>query len=179
MNAREDLETVLRELEEQVTYTQGQLFVVGCSTSEVLGKRIGTAGGMETAEELFPVLQRFAERNGVYLAFQGCEHINRAVTLEREAADMYGLEPVTVIPIAKAGGSMSAYAFGQMKNPVVVETIRAHGGIDIGQTFIGMHLKEVVIPIRTSIKTVGEAVVAVATTRPKLIGGVRASYTRE
>ena len=173
------LEQCLSEMEEQVRYEPNQLFVIGCSTSEIAGHRIGTKGGLDIAEAMYKPLKEFAVRNKLFLAFQGCEHINRALTMEREAAELYRLEPVTVIPVQKAGGSMSAVAYTQMKDPVVVESVRAHGGIDIGQTLIGMHLKPVVIPIRTSIKQIGDAVVTAATTRPKLIGGVRAVYTKD
>lgn len=173
------LEEILSELEQQIEFRKGQVFVVGCSTSEVAGKRIGTGGGLDIAENLFEPLEKFAARHQLFLAFQGCEHINRAVTVERQAAEKYGWDPVSVIPVAKAGGSMSAYAFSNMADPVVVEEIQAHAGIDIGQTMIGMHLKRVAVPLRTSVKLVGEAIVAAATTRPKLIGGERAAYDRE
>lgn len=173
------LEEVLSELEQQIQFKKGQVFVVGCSTSEIVGERIGTGGGLDIAESLFEPLQKFAARHRIFLAFQGCEHINRALTMERQAAEKYGWEPVSVIPVAKAGGSMSAYAFNNLQDPVVVEEIQAHGGIDIGQTMIGMHLKRVAVPVRTSVKLVGEAIVSAATTRPKLIGGERASYNRE
>ena len=173
------LEEVLSELEQQIQFKKGQVFVVGCSTSEIVGERIGTGGGLDIAESLFEPLQKFAARHRVFLAFQGCEHINRALTMERQAAEKYGWEPVSVIPVAKAGGSMSAYAFNNLQDPVVVEEIQAHGGIDIGQTMIGMHLKRVAVPVRTSVKLIGEAIVSAATTRPKLIGGERASYNRE
>lgn len=173
------LEETLSELEQQIEFRKGQVFVVGCSTSEIVGKRIGTAGGLDIAESLYETLDKFASRHRIFLAFQGCEHINRALTIERQAAEKYGWDPVTVIPVAKAGGSMSAYAFSNMKDPVVVEEIQAHAGIDIGQTMIGMHLKRVAVPLRTSVKLIGDAIVSAATTRPKLIGGERASYNRE
>lgn len=174
-----ELQTLLDEFVEQAPLKKGQLFVIGCSTSEVKGEKIGTAGGMEIAEALFRPLQNFANEQGVYLAFQGCEHLNRAITLERAAAEKYGYEEVAVVPVRKAGGSMSTYAYRHLEDPVVVEEIQAHAGIDIGQTLIGMHLKRVAVPIRTSVKTIGEAVVTAAKTRPKLIGGERAVYTLE
>lgn len=173
------LEETLSELEQQIEFRKGQVFVIGCSTSEITGKRIGTGGGLDIAESLFEPLEKFAARHKIHLAFQGCEHINRALTVERHTAEKYGWDPVTVIPVPKAGGSMSAYAFANMKDPVVVEEIQAHAGIDIGQTMIGMHLKRVAVPVRTSVKLIGEAIVSAATTRPKLIGGERASYDRE
>lgn len=173
------LEEILNELEQQIQFKKGQVFVVGCSTSEVAGKRIGTGGAMDIAGDLYGPLEKFAARHRIFLAFQGCEHINRALTIERQAAEKYGWEPVRVIPVAKAGGSMSAFAFTAMNDPVVVEEVQAHAGIDIGQTMIGMHLKRVAVPLRTSVKLVGEAIVSAATTRPKLIGGERARYDRE
>lgn len=173
---QKSLSQLLSEIEQQVTFREHQLFVVGCSTSEVLGQRIGTAGAMDVAQVLYTELNTFAKKNGLYLVFQGCEHINRALTMEAAAAEKYHLEPVHVVPVNTAGGSMSAYAYTQLENPVVVETVHAHAGLDIGQTLIGMHLKAVAVPIRTSVKMLGEAVVTVATTRPKLIGGVRAQY---
>ena len=171
-----DLRLALNEFEQQVKFTEDQLFVVGCSTSEVMGERIGTAGALDVAQVLYKEFSKFAQRHKVHLVFQGCEHINRALTLELAAAKKYHLEPVSVIPVRTAGGSMSAYAFSQMTEPVVVESIQAHYGIDIGQTLIGMHLKAVAVPIRTSVKHLGNAVITLATTRPKLIGGERAQY---
>lgn len=170
------IEQLLSEMADQLQLIPGTVFVVGCSTSEIVGKRIGTGGASEVAEVIYAPLKAFADRHKLHLAFQGCEHINRALTIERRTADKFRLDAVSVIPVKTAGGSMSAYAYQQMEDPVVVESIRAQAGIDIGQTLIGMHLKEVAVPIRTSIKQVGEAIVTAATTRPKLIGGERAQY---
>lgn len=178
-NVQKQLSQLLSEMEQQVEFLPKQLFVIGCSTSEIMGSKIGTAGAIEVAEILYEEFAKFAKKHDLYLAFQGCEHINRALTLEYEAALKYSLEPVTVVPVKRAGGSMSAYAFKQLENPVVVEKIRAHAGIDIGQTLIGMHLKEVAIPVRTSIRQIGDAIVTVAKTRPKLIGGERSVYVRD
>lgn len=173
---KQQLETLLSELAEQTTFERGEFFVVGCSTSEVAGQQIGTAGAFDIGETLYEPLAAFAQKHGLYLAFQGCEHINRALTIEKEALQTHRLERVTVIPTVKAGGSMSAYAYTNMKEPVVVEELQAQAGIDIGQTLIGMHLKRVAVPVRTSISKIGDAVVTIATTRPKLIGGARAVY---
>lgn len=172
----EQIERLLLEVEQQIVLHENDLFVVGCSTSEIIGEKIGTAGGLEVAEVLFTPLQAFAKRNKIHLAFQGCEHINRAITMERNTQILYRLPEVSVIPVVRAGGSMSAYAFTQFKDPVVVEHVKAHAGIDIGQTLIGMQLQPVAVPIRVSIKKIGEAVVSIAKTRPKLIGGERAFY---
>jgi uncharacterized protein (TIGR01440 family) len=175
-DVQNDLAQALLDFEQQVKFTENQLFIVGCSTSEVIGEIIGTAGAVDVAQILYGEFSKFAQKHKLYLVFQGCEHINRALTMEATAAKMYHLEPVSVVPKNTAGGSMSAYAYTQMEDPVVVEAVQAHAGIDIGQTLIGMHLKHVAVPIRTSIKQLGNAVITLATTRPKLIGGVRAQY---
>lgn len=179
-DVQQQLQQLLSEFEQRISFKKGQLLVVGCSTSEVVGKHIGKGGTVEIAQALFTPLKEFADKYEIFLAFQGCEHINRSLTLEQQAADYYRFEPVTVVPVASAGGSMSAYAFTQFEQPVVVETLQgqAIAGIDIGQTLIGMHLKHVAVPVRTSVRHIGEAVVTLATTRPKLIGGERAVYTK-
>lgn len=173
---QQQMEQLLLEVEQQITFSKDDLFVVGCSTSEVIGEKIGTAGGLEVAEVLFEPIKAFAERNKIHLAFQGCEHINRALTMERKTQQLFRLPEVSVIPVVRAGGSMSAYAYTQLEEPVVVESVQAKAGIDIGQTMIGMQLQPVAVPIRVSIKKVGEAIITIATTRPKLIGGARAFY---
>lgn len=179
------LELISRQVEQVVegllgvaNLKQGHILVVGCSTSEVLGKRIGKAGSLEVAEAVFEPLARAAAQEKLWLAFQCCEHLNRALVVEEEAAERYGLEVVTVVPHAKAGGSLATTAFHKFRHPVVVESISAHAGIDIGDTFIGMHLKPVAVPVRLGIKSVGEAHLTAARTRPKLIGGERAIYCR-
>ncbi|KQL36966.1 MULTISPECIES: TIGR01440 family protein [Bacillaceae] len=173
---KQQIEQLLLEVEQQAFLKENDLFVIGCSTSEIIGEKIGTAGGLEVAEVLYEPLRAFADRNKVHLAFQGCEHINRAITMERETQLLYRLPEVSVIPVVRAGGSMSAYAYTQFQDPVVVEHVQAHAGIDIGQTLIGMQLKPVAVPIRVSTKHIGEAIVTIARTRPKLIGGERAFY---
>ncbi|TYR80178.1 TIGR01440 family protein [Priestia megaterium] len=173
---RQELETILLEFSKQVTMKPGQTIVIGCSTSEVAGQRIGTAGTEDAAKVIFDALTAFQKKNGIYLAFQCCEHLNRALVIEREAAIEQRLEIVTVTPIHQAGGAMATYAYRHFQDPVVVEFIKADAGIDIGDTFIGMHLKHVAVPVRCSVKQVGKAHVTVATTRPKLIGGMRAFY---
>lgn len=175
-NWKQQLQTILNEFQEITSLNKKQLFVIGCSTSEVIGKRIGTEGTLEVAEMIYNELAAFQAQTGVELAFQCCEHLNRALVLPREIAEERGYEEVSVIPVRKAGGSMATYAFNQIKDPVVVEHIKADAGIDIGDTFIGMHLKHVAVPIRTSLKEVGSAHVTLARTRPKLIGGERAVY---
>ncbi|RDU37486.1 TIGR01440 family protein [Neobacillus piezotolerans] len=169
---------ILGGFAEKVELKPGSLFVVGCSTSEVAGKHIGTAGTMDVAEMLYRELEMFRERTGADLAFQCCEHLNRAVVMSRSAAEKRGLEEVSVVPVRTAGGAMATYAFEKITNAVVVESVKADAGIDIGDTLIGMHLKAVAVPVRVGRRTVGHANVVLAKTRPKLIGGPRAVYER-
>ncbi|MED4224824.1 TIGR01440 family protein [Neobacillus cucumis] len=173
-----ELAEILKEFQEQAGLKAGQLFVVGCSTSEVVGERIGTSGTVEVAEMIFRQLKEFQAETGVYLAFQCCEHLNRALVMERAAAVRRGYEEVTVVPVRKAGGAMATHAFAGLEEPVVVEFVKAEAGIDIGQTLIGMHLKHVAVPVRVKQKTVGHALVTLAKSRPKLIGGARAVYEK-
>ncbi|KZZ83830.1 MULTISPECIES: TIGR01440 family protein [Bacillaceae] len=173
---RSELQTILKDLENQVTFEKNSLFVIGCSTSEVIGEKIGTAGTFDAAAMIFEELSHFSKKHGISLAFQCCEHLNRALVVEKTAAETHGLEPVTVIPVRKAGGAMATHAYKSMTNPLVVEHIKAAAGLDIGDTFIGMHLKHVAVPIRSSLNKIGHAHVTMAKTRPKLIGGVRAVY---
>lgn len=155
---------------------KGALFVVGCSTSEVEGAKIGTFSSPELAQAIFNGIYRAAKEAGVYLAAQCCEHLNRALILEEEAAEMYGYEPVNVVPQPKAGGSFATAAYAAFESPVAVEHIKAHAGMDIGDTLIGMHLKDVAVPVRIDRKQIGEAHVVCARTRRKFIGGCRAIY---
>lgn len=171
-----DINTLLNDLLAVDFFNKGEVCVIGCSTSEVNGNRIGTESSNEVAEQFFRAFTEFAEKTGVEFCYQGCEHINRAITMERKLAERLHLDVVSVVPVRTAGGSMSAYAYQQMNDPVVVEHVQADCGIDIGQTLIGMHIKHVQIPVRVPTKTVGSAVVTMATHRPKLIGGPRAQY---
>ena len=175
---KNQLQTILNDFSEQVELTAKHTLVVGCSTSEVMGKKIGTAGTNEVAELIFSSLYSYAEKTGVSLAFQCCEHLNRALVVERTTADKKGWNEVSVVPARQAGGAMATYAYNQFSDPVVVEFIQADAGIDIGDTFIGMHLKHVAVPVRITQKSVGGAHVTLAKTRPKLIGGSRAVYEK-
>lgn len=154
----------------------GQILVVGCSTSEVVGAAIGSAGSEEAAAEILAALRETAAKFGVFLAIQCCEHLNRALVIERTALRQYPLEEVAVLPMPRAGGALAARAMVIYDDPVVVESIAAHVGLDIGATLIGMHLKPVAIPVRLQTKTIGQAMLIAARTRPKLIGGSRAIY---
>jgi uncharacterized protein (TIGR01440 family) len=176
---RNELASIVEQCRKQLKIEPGNILVVGCSTSEVAGKRIGTAGSFDIAAMIFEQLQAFAREKNLRLAFQCCEHLNRALVVERETAEKCGLEEVTVVPVREAGGAMAAYAYSRFENPVVAEFIQADAGIDIGDTFIGMHLKHVAVPVRIEQKSLGHAHVTIAATRPKLIGGERAVYNRE
>ena len=173
-----ELEAILREFHEQAPLQAGQLLVIGCSTSEVAGQRIGTAGTFDVAEMIFRSLKKFQQETGVELAFQCCEHLNRALVVERAVAQARGFEEVSVVPVRTAGGAMATFAFENLADAAVVEFIKADAGIDIGQTLIGMHLKHVAVPIRVKQKRLGAAHVTLAKTRPKLIGGARAVYEK-
>ncbi|MFB4163317.1 TIGR01440 family protein [Alteribacillus sp. JSM 102045] len=170
------LRICLNTISSHIRLDQNHIFVIGCSSSEVIGEKIGTAGSEDAAKALYEVFTEFKKDTGVHLAFQSCEHINRALVIERETARAFRLEEVTAIPHRKAGGAMSTHAYEQFSDPVVVEHIKADAGIDIGDTFIGMHLKHVAVPIRSEVKSIGNAHVTMAKTRPKLIGGTRAKY---
>lgn len=152
------------------------LWVIGASTSEVQGHTIGQHGSEAVAAAIFRAATEVAAERGFELAFQCCEHLNRALVVQRRTAQMRGWEPVRVVPVPAAGGSLAAYAFAHLEDAVVVEAIRADAGIDIGDTLIGMHLKPVAVPFRPSQRRVGQAHVTAAWTRPKLIGGPRAVY---
>lgn len=153
---------------------KGNIVVVGCSTSEVLGSKLGTNSSPDTAKILFESIYDVLNQNGIYLAAQCCEHLNRAIIIEREAVPF--AEVVNVVPQPKAGGSFATQAYAHFSDPVAIEEIQADAGIDIGLTLIGMHLKKVAVPLRLEVKTIGEAIVTAARTRPKFIGGVRAHY---
>lgn len=165
-----------KELIEIAKLQQGQILVIGCSTSEVAGKDIGSFSSPELADALYDGIYSAVKEKNIFLAAQCCEHLNRAIILEAQAADKYGYSEVNVIPQPKAGGSFATAAYKKMNNPVAVEHIRAHAGIDIGDTLIGMHLKDVAVPVRLSLNKIGEAHVVCARTRAKFIGGVRAAY---
>lgn len=172
----QQLDTIISQYQSQAKLGNQHVFVIGCSTSEVVGQKIGTAGTEDVATIIFEQLMHYQDQTGVQLAFQCCEHLNRALVVERKVLEAKGLTEVSVIPVRHAGGAMATYAFHHMKDPVVAEFIQADGGIDIGDTFIGMHLKHVAVPIRVSQKQLGEAHVTLAKSRPKLIGGPRAVY---
>lgn len=168
---------VIEELGEKAGLKTGDIVVVGCSTSEVLGAKIGTNSHPDTAKEIFEALHSYARERGIFLAIQCCEHLNRALITERAAVP--GAELVNVVPQPKAGGSLATAAYAGFLDPVAVEAIRADAGIDIGLTLIGMHLKQVAVPVRLENNRIGQALIVAARTRPKFIGGARAIYNEE
>lgn len=154
----------------------GQILVVGCSSSEIAAHKIGSYSSEEIGKNVYQALMEELEPKGIYLAAQCCEHLNRALIIEEEAAEKYGLEMVNVMPQLKAGGSFATAAYAEMKSPVAVERLQAHAGMDIGDTFIGMHLRAVAVPVRVSVREIGNAHLTCARTRLKYIGGERAKY---
>lgn len=170
------LQTVLQELYEAAHLEQGDILVIGCSTSEVAGNRIGTYSSQEIGERLFRTAYQFCRERGIYLACQCCEHLNRSLIVERACMKEHRLTRVNVVPRLKAGGSFAAAAYRSMPEPVAVEQLKAQAGIDIGDTLIGMHLAAVAVPLRTSQKVIGQAHVVCARTRAKYVGGSRAAY---
>lgn len=175
---KEDLEVIFDDLVEQFDQADqsNKLLVLGCSSSEILGKHIGKGSSQEVGELVIKSLIQKLEQTDYHLAVQGCEHINRSLIIEREDALRFNYELVNVVPVLNAGGSAAVAAYKYFKDPVVVEHIVAQAGIDIGDTSIGMHVKYVQVPVRPKLKSVGEAHVTALVSRPKYVGGPRAHY---
>ena len=169
-------EQAVRELLAVAGLRAGDILVVGCSSSEMVGEQIGHGSSLEAAQAAFGAIYPILQEAGIYLAAQCCEHLNRALILERAAAERYGYEIVSVRPQPKAGGSFATTAYETFSDPVAVEHIRAAAGLDIGGTLIGMHLRDVAVPVRLSLDHIGNAHLLCARTRPKYIGGPRACY---
>ena len=175
-NIVNETKAVIDELLERAKLRRGDICVIGCSTSEITGSNPGTNSTPQIAETVFSVIYEALNEKGIYIAAQCCEHLNRALVIEEEAAEKYGYEPVNVIPQPKAGGSFARAAYKDLKKPVVVEKIRACAGIDIGGVLIGMHLKETAVPVPLKQRNIGQARITAARTRPKFVGGERAVY---
>lgn len=173
----DQVESLLSELVQTSGVRAGQIIVFGVSTSEVQGRRIGTSGAESVAEQIYAGARSIHEQTGVHIVWQCCEHLNRAIVAERRLAEAQGWVEVAAVPVPSAGGSMASYAYRQQKEPCLVEAVQVHAGIDIGETMIGMHLRPVVVPLRPSIRAIGQARVNTAMTRPRLIGGARAVYS--
>ncbi len=155
-----------------------EILIVGCSSSEVLGENIGSATNKKIGKSIYQAVKEVADSRGIFLAAQGCEHTNRSIFIERECLEYYNLEEINIIPQLKAGGAFAAAAYNDFSEPTAVEEIRADMGIDIGDTFIGMHLKEVAVPVRINFDRIGKAHLTLARTRPKMVGGERAEYKK-
>ena len=178
---KSDAELVINEVVEKANLKSGQLFVIGCSSSETIGEHMGTASSKDAAEVIFGVISKALMSRGLDLAVQCCEHLNRSLVVEREVAEKYGFEEVNVIPQPHAGGAFAVEAYSNFKDPVVVESInaKADAGIDIGGLMVGMHIHPVVVPLRMEHRNIGKAIVVAARRRPKYVGGIRAVYNDE
>ena len=173
-NIKQQARTAVQELLDAAKLRRGDVLVVGCSSSEVVGARIGKGSSAEAAEAILAGIAPVLEEQGIYLAAQCCEHLNRALIIDRAA--WHGEEIVNVVPMPKAGGSFAVAAYTAFPDPVAVSEIRADAGLDIGGTMIGMHLKRVAVPLRLETKTIGKASLAAARVRPPFAGGERAQY---
>lgn len=173
---KENAAQAVKELLSIAALESGDILVVGCSSSEVVGETIGTFSSKETAQAVFEGIYEVAKEQGIFLAAQCCEHLNRALVVEKELAKREKWDVVNVIPQPKAGGSFATTAYERFREPVAVEHIKAQAGMDIGNTLIGMHLKEVAVPVRVSISRIGNAPIVCARTRAKFVGGSRAVY---
>lgn len=166
------------ELAAAASLRAGSKLVMGVSTSEVQGQRIGTAGAESVATQIYAGVEQAAKQHGLYVVWQCCEHLNRALVSERSLAESQGWTVVSAVPVPGAGGAMAAYAYRQIADPCLVEQAQVHAGVDIGETMIGMHMRPVAVPFRPTVRWIGEARVTAAYSRPKLIGGERAVYAR-
>ena len=175
-NIQQQLTTIVQDILAAANLKAGDTFILGCTTSEIVGGTIGKNSSQEVGQWVVETLKKILDPKNIYLAVQGCEHINRAVVVERELAEKKDWEIVSVKPALHAGGACSVAAFEQFRDPVEVEQIVAQAGIDIGDTSIGMHVKYVQVPVRPSIKELGGAHITALRSRPKYIGGPRAMY---
>lgn len=171
---RKEASAAAEQICEAAKLQKGQILVVGCSTSEVAGHKVGSHSSPEIGQAIFDGLNEVLAPKGIYLAAQCCEHLNRAIIVEREAVPF--AEICNVVPQPKAGSSFATAAYHSFRDPVAVEHIKADGGLDIGGTLIGMHMKHVAVPVRLEQKHIGEAILLAARVRPKFIGGDRAIY---
>lgn len=171
---KEQAAQAARELVQAARLHKGQIVVVGCSSSEVVGRRVGSWSTPEVGQAIFDGLNSVFRPMGVYIAAQCCEHLNRALIVEHDAVP--GADIANVVPQPKAGGSFATAAYHSFAHPVALEEIRADAGLDIGGTLIGMHLKKVAVPVRLEQNHIGEAILLAARVRPKFIGGERAGY---
>ena len=176
---RQSAHDAMSELLNAANPPRGSIVVVGCSSSEIMGSNIGKGSTPEAAEAVYEAVAPLLAERGLYLAAQCCEHLNRAIVLERAAARAYGYQIVAAIPQPHAGGSWATNCWHTFQDPVLVEEVRAAAGMDIGGTLIGMHLRRVAVPVRLSLDHIGQAILLCARTRPPFIGGARAVYSEE
>ena len=176
---KKEAASAIEELVEVSGLSRGQILVIGCSSSEVTGGHIGKNSSMDAAKAIFDAVYPVLCEKGIYLAVQCCEHLNRALIVEEECADKYGLEKVCVVPHPHAGGAFATVTYSSLKSPCAVEFIKADAGLDIGGTLVGMHLRHVAVPVRLAVKKIGEANIIAARTRLKYIGGERAIYASD
>ena len=174
-NIREQARAAVTELLKKSHMKSGDIFIIGCSSSEIKGAGIGTDSDIDVAKAVYEGVKPLLDDRGISLAAQCCEHLNRAVIIERKAL-LPGQDIVNVVPQMHAGGSFAMTVYENAQDPVAVESVKADGGMDIGDTLIGMHLRPVAVPVRIAQKTIGEAHVVCARTRPKFVGGSRAVY---
>ena len=181
MRIEEETKKIMTEICEAAKLREGSLFVLGGSSSETVGEKLGTASNRESAEAIVETVYEELKKRGAHLAVQCCEHLNRALVVERETAERYDLEEVNVVPMPHAGGAFSVAAYQLFADPVMVENIKAKAdaGLDIGGVMIGMHIHPVVVPLRLEQRTIGKAFVLAARRRPKYVGGERAVYNEE
>ena len=173
-----DLKSAFQELIKKSNPEKGEIFILGGSSSEIQGKKIGSKTNLNIAKIMIETFIKLIKKQDLYLAVQGCEHTNRALVIERKCLKKYDLEEVNIIPHRDAGGGLATAAYNNFTNPVMVDEINGHLGMDIGDSFIGMHLKNVVVPVRLSLKSIGKAHLTAAKTRPRLIGGDRAKHQK-
>ena len=178
-NLKEQAKLVVEEIIEKSKIEPGEIFVVGCSTSEISGKTIGTDSNIDVAKEVFSGIYEVLLEKGIYMAVQCCEHLNRAIVIERDAALMFGFPMVNAVPHIKAGGAFATTAYNNFEHPVMIEWVSAKAGIDIGGTLIGMHIMPVAVPVKLENNKIGNAFVIGARSRLKFIGGNRAIYNND
>ena len=174
----DNITSAFEELVKKANPDKYNIFILGGSSSEIQGKKIGSKTNLDIGQIIIDTILDLTKQHELYLAVQGCEHTNRALVIERECLERYNLEEVNIIPHRNAGGALATTAYNKFLNPVMVDKIRGHLGLDIGDSFIGMHLKEVVVPVRLELKNIGKAHLTAARTRPRLIGGDRAKHQK-
>ena len=178
---KSEIEQSVRELIDIAKLEEEDIFVVGCSSSEIAAHMIGTYSSEEIGKAVFTTIKSICDEKGIFLAAQCCEHLNRAVVVEKKCAQRYGLTRVNVVPVLKAGGSFGTAAYNGFENAYAVESLerKATAGMDIGDTFIGMHMRDVVVPVRVHTDRIGNAHATFARTRAKFVGGDRAVYNED